>query len=168
METNINTLITLAEVTVAFVAFATIVASLRVTLGQELTPFQKLLVQFFTESGMITVSFQLFPLVLAGFLQDELTIAWYSILYALVITAVYLPHYVRRRIRISAPTPLPSLLVMIGYGSWVLVLAIVGTGIYWQPSLVLFAAFCFWCLFSAVVIFASFLASFVQTSQPSR
>ena len=165
METSISTLMILAEVTTAFVAFATIVASLRVTLGQELTPFQRLLVQFFTESGMLTVSAEVLPLILVGFWHDELMIARYSIFYALVSSAIYLVFYVRRRIRISAPTPLPSLFVMIGYAIWAPVLLLAGIGILGEPTLAIVAAFCFWCLFSGVVVFVSFLAAFVHTEQ---
>jgi uncharacterized membrane protein len=51
---------------------------------------------------------------------------------------------------------------MIGYGIWLPLLAITGMGFYWQPSLAIIAAFCFWCLSSSVVIFISFLANFVQ------
>ena len=67
MEQNFSTLTILAEVTTAFVAFSAIVASLRVTLGEKLTEFQKLLIHFFTESGMLAVSIALLPLVLWGF-----------------------------------------------------------------------------------------------------
>ena len=67
MEHEFNTLTILAEITIAFVTFSAIVASLRVTLGKMLTPFQSLLVHFFTESGMLNVSVALLPLVLWGF-----------------------------------------------------------------------------------------------------
>ncbi len=90
MEHDFSTLTILAEVTIAFVAFSAIVASLRVTLGKKLTPFQNLLVHFFTESGMLSVSAALLPLVLRGFWQDELTVARYTIVYILVTSAAYL------------------------------------------------------------------------------
>lgn len=48
MESSLGTLSLLAEILTAFVAFAAIVASLRVNFGAALAPFQKLLVQFFT------------------------------------------------------------------------------------------------------------------------
>ena len=166
METSLSTLTILAEVTIGFVAFATIVASLRVTLGEELTPFQKLLVQFFTVSGMFTVSVVLLPLVLAGFWQDEVLVARYTVFYALTFSSVYLVYHVRRRLDIKAPTPLPSLFVMIGTGIWLPLLAITGTGMYWQPSLAIIAAYGFWALFGGVVIFVAFLAAFVHTEQP--
>ena len=41
MEHEFNTLVILAEITIAFVAFAAIVASLNVTVGNKLTPVPK-------------------------------------------------------------------------------------------------------------------------------
>jgi len=165
METNISTLTVLANVTMAFVAFAAIVATLKMTLGRKLTAFQRLLVHFFTESGMLAVSVALLPLVLRGFWQDELVIARYTVFYTLTFCGAYLFYYIRRRISIKVPTPLASLFVMIGYGIWLPLLVITGIGIYWQPSLEIIAAFCFWALFSTVLIFVSFLASFVETEE---
>ncbi len=140
MDYDFSTLTILAEVTTAFVAFSAIVASLRVTLGKKLTPFQKLLVHFFTESGMLNVSVALLPLVLRGFWQDELTVARYTTFYTLVASASYLIFYIRRRMQIKAPMSWPSLLVMIGYGIWLPVLAMTLTEIFWQPSLAIVAA----------------------------
>lgn len=122
MEQNFNTLTILAEVNIGFVAFTAIVASLRVTLGKKLTPFQSLLVHFFTETGLLNISIALLPLVLWGFLRDEIATTFYSTLYAFLSATTYLVFYIRRRLRIAAPTPLPSLVVMIGYGVWITVL----------------------------------------------
>ena len=113
MDHDIHTLTILAEVTIAFIALAAIVASLRMTLGEELSPFQRLLVHFFTESGLLVVSVALLPLVLAGFWQDELTVARIANAYAFVVISTYLVTYIRRRIKINAPTPFASLVVMI-------------------------------------------------------
>ena len=165
MEYDFSTLTILAEVTIAFVAFSAIVASLRVTLGKKLTPFQNLLVHFFTESGMLNVSAALLPLVLRGFWQDELSVARYTIVYILVTSAAYLSFYIRRRVKIKAPTPWPSLLVMVGYGIWLPVLAVTLTEIVWRPSLAIAAAFCLWALCSGAVIFISFLATFVDSEK---
>lgn len=167
MDHNIATLTILAEVTIAFVAFSAIVASLRVTLGEELSPFQQLLVHFFTESGLLAVSVALLPLVLAGFWQDELIVARITVVYALVASSTYLVYYIRRRIKIKARTPFHSLVVMIGYGVWIPGLSVTAIGIYWQPSLEIVALYCFWALFSGALIFAAFLANFVH-SQGAR
>ena len=167
METNVDTLTILAEVTTAFVALAAIVASLRITFGQKLSPFQKLLVHFFVEVGMLSVSITLLPLVLLGLLRDEPTVARYVTWYALAASCAYLVHYIRRRIRIKAPTPITSMLVMIGYAAWLPLLALTALGVFWDPSLPIIAAFCYWALFTVVVIFVSFLATFVDIDQAS-
>ena len=163
METDLNTLTILAEVTTAFVAFSAIVASLRVTFGQKLSQFQQLLVHFFTESGMLVVSITLLPLVLTGFWQDELIVARITTVYTFVALGTYLVFYIRRRLSINAPTTLPSLFVMIGYGIWLPLLAITAMGTFWQPSLEFITAFCFWALFSSVLIFDTFLSAFVHS-----
>ncbi|MHC4150197.1 MAG: hypothetical protein ACYSR5_12025 [Planctomycetota bacterium] len=167
METNLDTLTVLAEVTIAFVAFAAIIATLRRTFGEQLSPFQRLLTRWFIETGMLTVSIELLPLVLAGFLRNEVTVARYSIFYALIVSLAYLIYYIRRRIIIKAPTPLASLLVMIGSAIWLLVLAMAGAGIVLPPSLAIVVAFSFWLLLSAAIIFVTYLATFVFDEDPS-
>ena len=109
MEYDFSTLSILAEVTTAFVAFSAIVASIRVTFGEPLTIFQNLLVQFFTVSGMLSVSIALAPMVLWQFWHDELLVARISTWYAFVTSSIYIVYYIRRRRQIKAPTPLPSL-----------------------------------------------------------
>ncbi len=162
METHLDTLTILAEVTIAFVAFAAIIATLRRTFGEQLSPFQRLLIHFFTETGMLAVSIELMPLVLAGFWQDELSVARYTIIFTLAASFAYLISYIRRRTKIKAPTTLPSLVVMIGYGVWLPVLAMAGAGIVLQPSLAIVVAYCYWALLSGAIIFVTFLGSFVH------
>ena len=162
MATSLDTLTVLAEVTNAFVAFAAIIATLRRSFGEKLSPFQLLLIHFFTETGMLAVSIELMPLVLAGFWQDELPVARYTILYTLAASFAYLISYIRRRTKIKAPTTLPSLVVMIGYGVWLPVLAMAGAGIVLQPSLAIVVAYCYWALLSGAIIFVTFLGSFVH------
>jgi hypothetical protein len=111
---------------------------------------------------MLGVSVALLPLVLSGFWQEELIVARYTLLYTVVATSAYLIYYVRRRLRIDAPMPLPSLFVMIGYGIWIAVLAVTLTEIFWKPSLAIIAAVCLWALCSGAVVFVSFLATFVD------
>ena len=165
MEHEFNTLIILAEVTTAFVAFSAIVASLNVTVGKKLTPFQKLLVHFFTESGMLSVSCCLLPLVLWSFWQDEVVIARYGITCQLVVAGTYFVWYLRQRVKIDAPTPLPSVLVILGYAVMFCVYAGTVTGILWQPSLGILAAGALWVLCSCALIFAYFLSSFVDNEE---
>ena len=167
MEHEFNTLMILAEVTTAFVAFSAIVASLNLTLGKKLTPHQKLLVHFFTESGMFTVSTCLLPLVLWAFWQDEVVVARYTMIYVVVGAGTYLAWYLRQRMKIDAPTPLITVLTGIGYGVVLCVYAGALTGILWQPSLAMIAAGCLWGLCSGALIFSYFLSSFVDSEEAS-
>jgi hypothetical protein len=162
VEAAVSTLTNLAEVTTTFVGLAAIVASLRLTLGHALSPFQRLLVHFFVEAGMISVSIALAPVVLLSLGLDEISASKWTMFYAVAVSGLYLSHYVGRRRRIDAPTPLPSLLVMVGFAVWQPVLALVGLGAWSEPSLGLVTAYCYWALFSVVVIFISFLTSFVD------
>jgi len=166
MEQDLNTLTILAEVIIAFVAFSAIVASLRINLGQKLSAFQRLLVHFFTEVGMLNVSIALLPLVLSSFYEGETKIAQITIMYIIGSSVAYLVYYIRRRMKIKAPTPITSLLVMIGYGIWLPVMALTLTESIWAPSLGIISAFCLWSLISSAVIFTSFLATFVDPSNP--
>ena len=113
----------------------------------------------------LTVSATLLPLVLWSFWQNELTVSRYTTWYGLVATAAYFIFNIRRRLKIQAPTPLPSLLVMIGYGIWIVVIAVTVTEIFWQPSLAIIEAGCLFWLCSGMVIFVSFLASFVDSEK---
>jgi len=164
MDNPLDALIVLAEVLAAFVAFAVIVASLRVTFGEKLTPFQSLLVHFFTESGMLATSFALLAIVLYQFWPDELRVATITTWYAFVMILVYWVSYLRRRRKINAPTPLLSLLNIILWVVWIAILGVTLTKIYWLPSLALVAALTLWGLFSAAMIFISFLSSFINAN----
>ena len=166
MDQDLNTLMILAEVIIAFVAFAAIVASLRINLGQRLSPFQRLLVHFFTEVGMLNVAIALLPLVLSSFFDDEIKISRITIVSVIGALIIYLIYYVGRRRKIKAPTPILSLMVMIGYAIWVPVLFLSAMGTFWEPTLGIIIAFCFWGLISNAAIFAYFLATFVDTADP--
>jgi hypothetical protein len=116
---------------------------------------------------LLAVSIDLLPLVLAGFWQDEETVARYSIVYALIVSLAYLIYYIRQRTIIKASTPPASLVVMIGYGIWLPVLAMAGVRFVLQPSLAIVVAFSFWVVLSAGIIFVTFLASFIFDKDPS-
>ena len=165
MESSFSTLSLLAEILTAFVAFSAIVASLRVSFGAALTEFQKLLVQFFTVSGMLGVSLMLLPLVLAEFWNDEQTIALYSIIYATATSGLYLVVYLAQRLKIQSPTPTVSVLVMIGYAIWLPILVLIAGGVTWDATLGVIAAFGFWILVSSVAIFVYFLYEFIHPGE---
>ena len=167
MEHEFNTLIILAEVTTAFVAFAIIVASLNLTVGRKLSPFQKLLVHFFTESGLLALAVCLLPLVLWMFWQDEVVVARYTMIYQLLSASIYLAWYLRQRRKIDAPISLIPALVMIGYAVLIVVWVLTLSGAFWQPSLAIIAAGCLWALLSGALVFCYFLTSFVDDERES-
>jgi len=161
VEYDFSTLNILAEVTTAFVAFAVIVASIRLSIGGELTPFQKLLVHYFTESGLLAVSICLFPGVLWRVWPDESIVAAWTTWYTLITSATYTAFYLRRRTRLKVQMPLTSAFVFLGWFIWFAVLGMTLTGIFWQPSLAMITLVCFWALCTSALIFVSFLSSFI-------
>ena len=96
------------------VAFMAIVATLRLASGEILPPLQNLVVRFFVEAGLMQLILAMIALFLARNIPDQTEADRLFILLNLVATMLYLAIYVWRRSKIKAPTPLPSLLVMIG------------------------------------------------------
>ncbi len=163
MENDIDALSILAEVTIAFVAFVTIVASIKLTLGDDLTAHQRLVVHYFTESSMISISILLFTIVLIRWLPERTElVSTISCIYAFIVTALYLAWYMTRRAAIKAPRPVVSMLVILGYFVMIVLLGITISGIYWQPSIRIVEAICLWNLVGAAVIFTAFLGSFID------
>lgn len=165
MESSFNTLSLFAELLVAFVAFAAIVASLRISFGETLTNFQKLLVQFFTVSGLLGVSVMIFPLVLAEFWSDEQTIAKYGIQYTIICSGTYLVTYLRQRSKVQAAVPIVSRIVITGYLIWLPILVLSGSGIVFETTLGIVVAYGFWALVSSVAIFVYFLYEFIHPGE---
>jgi len=162
MEQDFSTLEILAEVTIGFVAFSAIVATLRYSLGKKLNPFQNLLAHYFIETGMMGVSVALMPLILWGFWQDEGLVATYSLLYNFIAVAVYLLVYLNQRRKINAPNTWASLFVRAGWVVWLVVVVITLSPFLWPPSFAIIAAGVLWNLASSAIIFASFLGTFLE------
>ncbi len=162
MEPNLDSLMTIAEVGIGFVAFSTIVAVLQQAFGKALTQFQILLVHFYIEVGLLNVGLALLPLVLFDIYHDPATV-WTLEVYAIIfLTGTYLPAYVVRRWKIDAPTPLPSLVVMVGYAIITVLLVLTLIGGFWQPSKGIVAGYLLWGLSSTALIFVYFLSSFLK------
>jgi len=161
MDYNPDTLMLLAELTIAVVAFAVIVASLRITSGEKLDAFELMLIQFFAESGLMVFIVAVFPLVLLEFGLDEQLVAIISTWGALILLVPYFSYYFWRRSRIEAPANIPMIVSSVGWLLWVFVLGITLTGAFWVPSLAIITALVFWGLCSFVVVFLGYLANFV-------
>ena len=97
MDYNPDTLMLLAELIIAVVAFAVIVASLRITSGEKLDAFELMLIQFFAESGLMVFIVAVFPLVLLEFGLDEQLVAIISTCGALILLVAYFSYYFWRR-----------------------------------------------------------------------
>jgi hypothetical protein len=162
MDTDFQTLIVLAEVLIAFVAFSAIVASLKLTIGRELSAFQRLLIHFFVESGMIATMIALMPMVLWGFIPDERLVTQITGGISVVLVVAYLAWYLRRRIAIKAPTPIVSAAIIVGWCLWTPILLAVVAGYLWEPRLVMLEATAFGGLVGGGAIFASFLRTFID------
>lgn len=164
MEPDFQSLIVFAEIGVAFVAFSTIVAALQPIRGKPFTKFQVLLVHFYIESGSMNVGLALLPIVLWQFFGDEETVWRLATLAILILTSIYLVTYVVRRRRVRAPTPLPSLIVMLGYGVFIVLMFLTVSEKFWPPSMAIYLAYLLWGLISSAIIFIYFFSSFIKRS----
>ncbi|MFN3232500.1 MAG: hypothetical protein ACE363_10115 [Alphaproteobacteria bacterium] len=164
MPTDIEFLVLFAEVSVAFVAFTTIVATLRQSMMGALRPLQYLLFRFFVDVGLMHFLVALIPVGLFYILEDEVNVWRITSYFILVFTACYMPNYLARRRRIDAPVPLVSLMTMVGYGVVLLIMVITVTEWFWLPSLATTTIFLLWGMCSNVAIFALFLGSFVSVA----
>ena len=116
MENSVETLSILAEVTIAFVAFSTIVASIKLSIGGSLSPYQKLLIHYFTESSMLSLSIALLTLVLLDFFPGrEEFVAGIACAYSFITTGIYLVWYLHRRSKVDAPASVITFTIIIGY-----------------------------------------------------
>ena len=162
MVYSMDTLIVFAELTIAFVAFSVIVASLRVTSGEPLSPFQILLITFFTECGLLVFTVSLSPLVLFQYWPDELLVAKMATWIAFISVALYLPFYLWRRSRINAPLSVSMVVNALGWFICGIILGQSLLGIFWDPSMAQVVTFIFWGLCSLSLAFVTFLSSFVS------
>jgi len=167
MEPNVGALPIIAEVGIGFVGFSTIVAVLQQTFGRQFTEFQILLVHFYIETGLLNVALTIFPIALFSFFDNEPFVWRVSIYTILIMTACYLPAYIRRRRKAHAPNPVISWIVIIGYGVSGVLLILTLTEVYWEPSLAVTTAYLFWAFCSSAVIFVYFLGSFLRGEEPA-
>lgn len=168
MRPDFDLLLVIAEIGIAFVAFSTIVAALQPIRGKKFTSYQILLVHFYIESGGLNVILSLLPIILWHFFHDE-QLVWKLATAAIMFNSIiYLSTYVIRRRRVRAPTPSPSLFVMVGYFIWAILMALTLAGTFWQPSLAIVESHLLWGLASSGIIFVYFFGSFIRRSAGGR
>jgi hypothetical protein len=154
-----------AEVALAFVAFAAIVATLRQAFGNHFSQLQYVMFRFFVESGMIYVIAAFVTLALHKLISDE-QLAWrLSNYYVLANLVLYLPFHVRRRKRLGVAMPAVSLVVIIGYVVLGGMMVVAISEIWWAPSLFMIALILMWGLVGNALIFLQFLESFVYVKE---
>jgi len=165
MQMNLDYLVLHAEITMAFVAFATIVATLRQAFGGYLTRLQNLLFRFFVEVGFLGMIMALVPIALSTILTSDLQVWRVSTYSILALTGLYLPFYVRRRKKIEEHIPWISILVMVGYGISIIIMIVTATELFWLPSLATTTYFLAWALISNIAIFVYFLGTFIELNK---
>ena len=164
MQSNLDFLVLYAEITMAFIAFATIVATLRQAFGEHLTRLQNLLFHYFVEVGFLHLTMAIVPIALLTILTSEVQVWRLSTYTILILTAFYLPFYIRRRKKLKERIPWVSLVVMIGYGISLIAMILTATELFWLPSLATTTYFLIWGLISNIAIFVYFLGTFVEMS----
>ena len=161
MQSNLDFLVLYAEISMAFVAFATIVATLRQAFGGRLTPLQYLVFRFFVEIGFLLLLVAIVPIALSTIVTSELQVWRISTYTILILVGFYLPFNINRRRKIEAPVPVVSALVMVGYGISIIVMLVTATEWFWLPSVATTTYFLIWGLLSNIAIFVYFLGTFV-------
>jgi hypothetical protein len=164
VETNIDALYLYVEVFIAFVAFATIVATIKQAFGKKLTVLQYLLFRFFVEVGFLHVVMTLLSISLFDVLADK-NEAWRYSTYSIIgIVCFYFVFYFKRRraMGLKATLPTSSKIVSLGYVLFMLFLMITVTGLYWQASLATTLAYLLWAIVSNMIIFVQFIGTFLE------
>ena len=164
VETSIDTLYLYVEVFIAFVAFATIVATIKQAFDNKLTVLQYLLFRFFVENGFLHVVLTLLTISLFDVLADK-NEAWRYSTYAIIgVVFFYFIFYFKRRRTIGLKTAFPtsSKIVTLGYVFFILFLIATGTGLYWPASLGTTLAYLLWAIVSNMIVFVQFIGTFLE------
>jgi len=166
VEYDIEVLTILAEVTIGFVAFTTIVAAIKLSLGGELTPYQKILIHYFTESSLLMLSIILLSIILVAYYPgDDESIARIALTYSFITTCTYLFFYLRRRLMLKIPTAMISLVVIVGYFVMITLLGITISPLLWPPMLAHISYMALWNFVSCAAIFTFFLGTFIDSKE---
>lgn len=154
----------LSQLSMAFVAFATIVITVRTSTGGKLTQFQLLLTHFFISVGLMAAGVSALALTLLESHGDT-PFVWRVSTYVCLGTILgYMPFYLIRRRRIQAPTPPVSVFVTAGYGAAAVGLLLTIWEGFWEPSFAVVSGFVLWTLVSSGLIFVSMFEDFIGTA----
>jgi hypothetical protein len=155
-----NYLLTLAVISITFVAFSTIVVVFRETQGAVLMEYDIVILRMFVVSGLEATIFSLIPSLLALF---DLTPLWVwrvsSLTFALVM--IWRGIYFRRRQSHFERRRTIDMLFAI-YSVAILGLLINTLGIFFEPGVALYALAATWLLVNAVIAFILALDRFLH------
>ena len=105
MNADIEFLTIYTEICLGMTAFFAIVATLRQTLGESLTPYQYLITRFFLEVGLLSTMMALTAIWIGATQQDD-ALAWKSLAWmVLIVLITYQVSYLRRRATLQPPPP---------------------------------------------------------------
>lgn len=163
---NIEVIYLLVQTNIAFVAFATIVATLSQSFGKKLKPYQYLLFRFFVDVGLLHV---LQMVIVAMFFDvfDGRDVVWfYSACMISIMTPLYMASYFQRRRKIKGMlTPPISKFVTVGFLGFVTFTWWTVSGFGPTPSLFTIASYFVWSLWGVVAIFLYFLGTFIDVEK---
>lgn len=169
---NIDFIFALLQTYVAFIAFATIVATLRQSFGTPLTPFQYILFRFFVESGLLHVILLLVPIMLFNLFGDTLLV-WRLTTYSVIIVPIiYAVNYLMRRRKVrNARTPPTTVAVILGYCGFAVFNSLISIEnlpgnlsqmIPLEPSMLSISIYFMWSMVAVILIFLTFLSTFIH------
>jgi hypothetical protein len=153
-------LLTLATISITFVAFSTVVVAFRQAQGAGLTEYEIVLLRMFLVSGLEAVVFSLLPPLLSLFgMPPELLWRVSSIVFALVL--IWRGLFFRRRQLRFDRRPLVTLLYGV-YAATVLGLVINAVGVVVQPGAGPYALAATWLMVNAIIVFVMALQRFLN------
>jgi hypothetical protein len=155
------------EVSLAWVAFAAIVATLRQALGGFFTPLQYVMFRYFVECSLMYFITSLSTVAFLDAMADEQSAWQASAALSLLGLLFYLPFHIHRRVRLGVPMPLISRVTMFGYLVLLVVLLSALAELWWKPSLGIMAATFIFGMATNTLIFMQFLGSFVEVKDGS-
>ena len=164
MNADIEFLTIFAEIYLGLTAFFAIVATLRQTLGEALTPYQYLVTRYFLEAGLLTTAVTITALGVAATQQDDL-LAWRTLAWMLTIgSIVFQFSYLGRRRKLQPPPPSSKTAIIVMGGTFLvwLNLALVLLGINPMPIATAAVALLVTTLAGSIAVFLIFVGSFMM------
>ena len=166
MEADIDIINLLIQTNIAFVAFATIVATLSQSFGTALKPFQYLLFRFFVEVGLLHVLQMVIVAMLFNVLKGHESVWYYTAVMISIMLPIYMFSYLYRRSKVAGmKTPIITKLTTVGFTGFVLCMWWTVSGFGPKPNHFVISAYFVWSLWAVVGIFLYFLGTFINVEK---